>query len=470
MVVRGRASDDEDQGPAARSPVERSETDVMAARRRTITLIAALCISAGACRTGDDDGGGGGDVSAVFLAVDPSSTDPTDLAIAAAQARLEADPEDDGARVELANAFLQRVRENGDPTLYARIEVLLDEAAEGRADDHRILIAQGTLALAVHDFERAVEVGQRAVTASPGTPAAYGVLVDAYNELGRYDEALAATQAMADLRPDLSALARVSYARELRGDIPGAVTAMTQAATAGGAAGESAAFVRTLLGNLLLLERDPTQAAASYDAALVAFPGYAAAQAGQARLLVAQGRPGEAADLLAHVVERQPLPEFAIAHGDALTAAGRLDEAAEAYDLVDALIELQRANGVDVDLELALYRADHDAGDDAVDLARRALEERPSVFAHDALAWNLFRVGELEEAAAQSAQALALGSVDPQLRFHAAAIAAATGDTQTATTHLQSVLDTNPRFSAALIGEVEQLATELDLEMPPPLP
>jgi tetratricopeptide (TPR) repeat protein len=223
------------------------------------------------------------------------------------------------------------------------------------------------------------------------------------------------------------------------------------------------AYVQTLLGNLLLETHDVDGASRSYAAALVSFPGFAAARAGQARVLVAQGRYSEAADLLADVVKVQPLAEYAIAEGDALTAAGRKSEATSAYALVDVIGRLYAANGVNVDLELSLFAADHSPGPSAVSRARKALTDRPSVLGHDTLAWNLFRTGKLDEASKESALALRLGSRDPLLRFHAAAIAFASGDRATAAQHLQIVLDENPRFSAWLVPEVEKLATALSL-------
>ncbi|HMJ74354.1 MAG TPA: tetratricopeptide repeat protein, partial [Iamia sp.] len=248
--------------------------------------------------------------------------------------------------------------------------------AEDAPDDVRVLTAQGSLALSRHEFADALDLGQRALAAAPGNETAYGVLVDALNELGRYDEALEATQAMADVRPGLAALSRVSYARELRGDLDGAIEAMTQAATAGsGTGGENLAFTQALLGNLLLTRGDVRQAERQYDLALATFPALPAAEAGRARLLVAQERYDEAADVLAGLVERQPLIEYAIAHGDALAAAGRSDEADDAYGLVEGIAALQEANGVQIDVDLALFDAEQDPGDEAVAQARRGLEQ-----------------------------------------------------------------------------------------------
>ena len=62
------------------------------------------------------------------------------------------------------------------------------------------------------------------------------VRVDALVELGRYDEAERELQAMIDRKPNLAAYARVSYLRELRGDLEGAAEAMRFAVAAGGPA------------------------------------------------------------------------------------------------------------------------------------------------------------------------------------------------------------------------------------------
>src|SRR5262249_24491464 len=219
----------------------------------------------------------------------------------------------------------------------------------------------------------------------------------------------------------------------------------------------------TLLGQLLVTTHDLAGAAKALDSADRAFPGFPAARAGRAQLLIAGGRYADAARILGDVVRRQPLPQYAVAWGDALSAAGQPAEAAHAYALVDVIARLFTANGVRLDLELALFDADHHRGPAAVARARRALQDRPSTAAHDVLAWNLFRVGRLPEAQRESDRALALGSRDPRERYHAAAIAAALGDRRTASAHLGIVLAENPRFDARLAPEVERLARVLGL-------
>jgi tetratricopeptide (TPR) repeat protein len=436
-------------------------------RRFGVALtVLSLVATAPACGRG----GGGANDDLPFVAVDAESTAPTDRAIADAQARLRKDEGDPTAQLDLARAFLQKVRETADPTLYAKSDQLLELVSEQVPDDPRVLVAQGTLALARHEFPEALEIGRRALEVAPGNEAAYGVVIDAYNELGRYEEALEATDAMLVVRPALAALSRASYARELRGDLDGAIEAMTQAVTAGsaGGAGENLASVQVLLGNLLVTKGDLGQAALAYDQAERSFPGLPEAKAGRARLFVAQGRYQEAADVLTRLVEVQPTAGYAIAQAEALEAAGRPAAAEEAYALVDTIAELYEANGVDVDLELALFAADRLPGRRSVEQARRALKARPGIFGHDALAWSLFRDGQIELAVMEMDAALLTGSADPQLRFHAAAIADAAGDRRTAAAHLMVVMGTNPRFSAALVDDVAALGERYGLTLPPP--
>jgi len=428
-------------------------------------LALLLVVTAPACRGG---GAPGAPVAVPRVAVDGVGGTPTDRRIAATQAKLDATPNDDTARLALASQLLQKARETADPSLYERAGTLLDDLTKRRPSDAAVLVASGTLALARHDFRRALNLGTKALALAPGFNSAYAVLIDANNELGRYDVAVTLTQAMADAKPDLAALARVSYVRELRGDLDGAITAMGQAVTAGQApgGGENLAYAQVLLGQLLLTTGRLDAAERAFADAETAFRGFPAAAIGRARLLVARGDLPGAAGLYADVVRRAPLAEYVIEQAEVARAMGDTTGANEATGLVNAIAKVYRANGVNVDLELAVFSADEKPGKDAVARARRALKDRPGIQAHDGLAWNLFKVGKLDEAAAEADAALALGWKDPRARYHAAAIADARGRADEARTHLQVVLATNPRFSASLAPVVADLAGRLGLDRP----
>lgn len=354
------------------------------------------------------------------------------------------------AATMLAQGYLQKARETGDPSYYPKAETLFRQALAANGDDVDALTGLGTLALSRHQFAEALDWGERALASDPSSVAAHGVIGDAQVELGRYDEAVATIQQMIDRRPDQRSYARVSYLRELMGDRAGAVAAMEQAATAGSGYAENTAWANVQLGNLRFDGGDLAGAGHDYTAALAALPGYAPALAGQAKVAAAAGNLDRAAALYDEAVRAIPLPELLASYGDVLNAAGRTDEAETQFALVAAIQQLYAASGVDTDLELALFTADHgDPGDlsDAIAQARKAVTARPSIVAYDVLAWTLYRGGDFDEAAEASAQALRLGTRNALMEFHAGMIAAARGEREQAIALLEGALALNPHFS-----------------------
>ena len=411
----------------------------------------------------------------------PAGTAPL---VAELEARVADDPDDLAALQQLGVAYTRRAAETGDPAFYDLASSALERATALAPDDLTTTVARGNLALALHDFRDALDLGQRAVVAAPGNEAALGVLVDAQVELGRYDEAARTLQRMLDRNPALPALARTSYLRELNGDLTGAVRAMRQAVAAGGSAYDRAA-VTALLGDLHWQRGEVDAAGDAYDRAARLSPGLPAADVGRARVLAARGDRPAAIALLDDLTTRVPLPDALALRADLLRLEGRDAEAADADALVRAVAALQRDAGQVVDLEMAEFEADRagpggpDGPDDpgdraggggaarAVELARAAFEARPdNVFTADALAWALHRTGDSAAALPHVERALRLGSADPLLRFHAAAITAATGDEDTARAHLRAAL-TAPAALLRHAGEVAALADRLGVDAPP---
>ena len=377
----------------------------------------------------------------------------TTSAIAALRARLAADPDDAATLRDLGLALLQRVRETADPSLYDQAEEALERAREIAPDDPLTLVGIGGLQLGRHDFADALDTATLALELAPSLASAHAVRVDALVELGRYDEATEAAGELLGLGVDLASLARVSYLRELHGNVDGAVSAMRQAAESPALAPENAAYVRTLLGNLLVYTGRPDEAADAYEQALATVPDHAAAIAGLGRLAVGRGDLDEATARFEKASAILPLPEYVIALGEAREANGDADGAAESYDLARAETRLFVAAGVDVDLELALFEADHGDPVRAVELAEAAYATRQTVRTADALSWAYHRAGRPTDAVRLSIEALRLGSKDPLLLFHAGVIAMEAGDPAVARDHLTEALALDPGFSAT--GAVE---------------
>jgi tetratricopeptide (TPR) repeat protein len=377
------------------------------------------------------------------------------------QSAIAADPSDGAAQRDLGFALLQRVRETADPSLYAPAEAAFERARDLAPDDPLVLVGISSLQAGKHDFAAALETARDAIEIAPRLAVAHAVEVDALIELGRYNEAGEAAAEMLALGSDLTTLSRVSYFAELHGQLDVAIAAMRKATQSAGAAPENLAFTHVQLGNLLVYAGDPEAAADEYERALKLVPGHAPALAGLGRLAVAAGRLDEAIDRFQEAADVVPLPEYVIALADAQAAAGRTDDAERSVELARAEIQLFEATGVSVDLDLALFEADHGDPARALGFAETAYEATPSIRAADARAWALHRLGRDTEARQYSEEALRLGSRDPLLRFHAGAIAAALGDDAAARRDLDIALSTDAGFSATHAAEARRLLATL---------
>jgi tetratricopeptide (TPR) repeat protein len=371
----------------------------------------------------------------------------TDGQIAQLQAQVRKAPKQAGLWAELGETYLQKVRETGDASFYTRADGVLRRALALEPQGLEGLVGAGTLALARHDFSGGLRYGLAAHRVAPGLARPLGVIVDAQVELGRYGDAARTLQHMVDLQPNLASYARISYFRELHGDLGGALYAMRLAVSSGGGAPENVAYVQTLLGNLLFERGDLRGARAAYEQAIARFPNYVPAGAGLAKVDAADGRLESAIRHLRDAVARLPLPEYVVALGETEQAAGRAADARRDLALVGAEEKLLRASGVNTDVDLALFEANHGSPARGVTLARRAWAEAPSVRSADALGWALTRSGHPAAGLRWAKRALRLGSVDPTFRYHAGMTARATGRTALARAWLRQALANNPRFS-----------------------
>jgi tetratricopeptide (TPR) repeat protein len=212
------------------------------------------------------------------------------------------------------------------------------------------------------------------------------------------------------------------------------------------------------LGLLLADLGKRAEAEAAYRAALADVPADPAAEVGLARVAAAQRDLAGAARRLGPVAERLPLPPTLELLGDLDQALGRAAQARRQYRLVRVIEQLNRANGVAVDLELARFEADHardrcaaadgcvgPAG--AVALASAALAQRPTVYAEDTLAWALRQAGRPAAALPHARAAVRLGTGDALLWYHLAAVEADLGQVAAARRDLAAALAINAYLS-----------------------
>ena len=385
-------------------------------------------------------------------------------AISQAQAIVAQRPQDVAALQALGVTATRGAALTGDASQYALAEDAFDRADALTLDHPHTLIGRANLQLSLHEFAAAEDLALRAVAALPGNPAALAALVDAQVELGDYEAAAVTLQALLDREPALPALARTSYLRQLTGDVDGAILALRQAQAAGADQPVDVASIAALRGEVALEAGDLAGARGAFERAESLTAGLLSVAVGRAQVLAAEGDLAAARALLQPVVDRAPTPPTATLLGDLAAAAGDDAAAADAYALVRASLALQADAGQVVDLEAALFEADHGDPAAAVSAAQAAYEARPdNVFAQAALAWALHADGRTEQAASFARDALRLGTADRALRFRMATVLAAAGDEGAARAALQPVVESGAPWPVAYRDAGAALAAELGL-------
>jgi tetratricopeptide (TPR) repeat protein len=341
-----------------------------------------------------------------------------------------------------------QARVSFDSSLYARAEEAFAAASALDPSDPVAVRGLATVALNRHEFRRALGLARRAHSLAPALAATHGTVGDALVELGRYQEAFAAFDGYAALKPGFGAYVRVAYAQELLGRPADAEATMQLALTAVPTGREPLAWTLTQLGKLRFGTGDVAGAARDYRRALRVLPRYVPAREGLALAEAARGRPHRAIATLAPVAETIPLPQAAATLGDLYRVVGDASAAARQDGLLRVEERLLASRGVRNDLETAALDVDRGVRL-RLSLAalRRVHAERPNIDADDALGWALTRNGRCSEGLRYAMRSLRLGTRDAAKLFHRGMAERCLGDMRGARRTFRLALATNPHFS-----------------------
>ena len=360
----------------------------------------------------------------------------------AMRARLVTQPADGEAAVRLADVLLRDARASSNAGLAGEAETVLRRVLRGAPADYDARRMLAAVLLAQHRFGEAMAEAHRCREMRPRDAWPWGVLADAHIERGEYEDAFAAVERMLALRPDAGGYARASYARELQGDLNGALHFMRMAAGATSPLDtESLAWHHAQIGHLLLTQGANADARREFLHAGQLFPGHPFATEGLARADAADGRYAEALARVQVGLEAAPSPGVAALTGDLLRALGREDEAERQYLLAEAAWREDAPEPA----RLARFLVERGRRTGEA-LAMLQAESRRDIFTEDARAWAFFRSGRLAEAERAMQAALSTGTRDRVIRYHAAAIAQATGDEVAARRFVDEALAGAPRF------------------------
>jgi tetratricopeptide (TPR) repeat protein len=323
---------------------------------------------------------------------------------------------------QLGWAFVAKARESFDPGFYKLAEQCAWCIEKRNSQSQEAMLLRAYVLQNLHCFKESETLARRLVQ-QRGLSFDYGLLGDALMEQGKLSDAVEAYQRMMNLKPDLRAYARAAHMRWLKGDVAGAIEAMQLAASAASPSdAESAAWVNTRLASYEFQAGHVEEAERRCAFALSLQNNYAPTLLLKGKMLLAQNRFPEAVEALQNAAKLNPLPEYQWTLAETLRAVGRENEASG--------IEVQlRKHGPSTDPRaMALFFATrHENPETALRLARSEFDSRGDVFTHDALAWSLAAAGNLAEAHGEMQRALAEGTEDARLFFHAAVIASQAG-------------------------------------------
>lgn len=342
-------------------------------------------------------------------------------------------PKDAGIQDRLAGTYLRKMRETVDGSYLARAQNLVTAVLRTDPENYEAMRRQAEINLQLHHFQKVIAQAGKLIKIRPSDTIAWGLMGDAMMERGDYDAAADAYQKMADLQPGLASYNRIAFYRFVTGDAEGAIEIMRRAIRLGAATPENLAWCLSDLGAMLLKTGQLDAAEQSFRSALMNFPGDHHAASGLGYVLAAKGNFEAAIQSFSLAQARAPLPEYSGALAKLYRKAGQNELATRQIAMLDIAERLDQSANEIANRNLALAFADLDHNiQRAVEIARAELNIRQDVYSWDALAWTLFKNGEVQKAGEAIKKALARNTPEPNFHQHAAQIFEAMGNSDLA--------------------------------------
>jgi tetratricopeptide (TPR) repeat protein len=382
--------------------------------------------------------------------------------------RVARDPFAARDQAELGRLYLQRARASGvgDADL-ARAETHARRSLAlrtGRNQEAFQVLAASLIGQ--HRFAEARATAEQLVAMDSSARPARAMLGEVLLELGEYAAAHRVFGTLFTSRTDLSVAPRYARWEEIRGRPAEARRllrlARDDAAKRHGMPIAQLAWFHWRLGDLALRQGRLDEAEREFDRGLLLLPEDHRLLDGLARLCLARGKWREAIALgergIARVLDPTTLGLLALAY----EAAGDSIRSAE-YNRVMSVAVLGQSNQFHRLWSLSLLDRDREVPA-VLARAREEIRTRHDVYGWDLLAWSLHRSGRHAEARQAMTRALAMGTRDAMLFFHAGMIEASLGRRSAARRHLETALAINPRWHPFQPAEARQTLARLSSE------
>jgi tetratricopeptide (TPR) repeat protein len=375
---------------------------------------------------------------------------------------LRQNSQDEKAYLGLAAIFIQEARITGNYNYYDMAAMsYVNKVLKKDTSNFEALLYKSVIYLSQHHFADGLATAQKAQKINPYNAFVYGILVDGNVEMGNYDSAVANSDRMVSIRPDIRSYSRISYLREIYGDYPGAISAMKMAVDAGPPGDEATEWSRIQLGHLYEKTGDLKNAEMQYTIALEVRPHYAYALAGLARIALSNKNYNKAIEY--YLKADSLITDFSIKDelADAYELSGQKNKAEEINKFIIDGLRKDSKNADDdenighySDRELAYAYLKIKDYNKALEHALLEYNRRPdNIDVNETVAWVYYHMGDYANASKYITVALKTKCKNPVLLCKAGLIFNKAGNKPLAKTFLQQGLATNPNIPIQLKDE-----------------
>ena len=379
---------------------------------------------------------------------------PTKRSIEIFQKRVDKRPSDFRSAIVLAQLFMRQAKENDDFDAYVRAESTLLMATEHSPDSTEAKAYLAATLMAQHRFAEALSIAQSVLERDSNSKIALSIVGDAQLQLGNYSMGKIAYEKLLELQDSPTANIRLARYHELNGNIDQAIELAKRSLEQQKQKYSLESIEGWYQWRLAKLHFDHgriEEAKTYLDASLCLVPHDAESHALLGKVLYFQGETESAIMHLKSAIAVAEKPPFLIMLGNIYRHEGRKLEAANAYDRASELMTEEAEHpkaGPAHARERAAFLLDQNKNLVlALSLAKQDFELRNDLFCHDLLAWAHYKNGNVRQAKVSIDRALAVGSNDAKVFFHAGMIEAELGNIDAAIENLEAALRANPYFS-----------------------
>ncbi|MGI9535361.1 MAG: tetratricopeptide repeat protein [Thermodesulfobacteriota bacterium] len=192
--------------------------------------------------------------------------------------KIGEDPSNYNNYDNLAQNYIQKARETGDTDYYEKAAKTLNKSLEINPKNYVGVLLFAKTKMANHQYGQALNYAKKVIDLMPGRSVAYGILGDAYLELGLLSKAETAYKKMLNLKPGLDSYSRMSNLMRHMHDNDKGIKYMELAYESGmkspSTPKENLAWTQVMIGSVHLDSGKLDEAETYFIRALAIFDGY----------------------------------------------------------------------------------------------------------------------------------------------------------------------------------------------------